>query len=449
MFLRIPILLSCLALFTTLGQAQHALLLYQQSHNPQRVQLQPAHVPSANVYVGLPFLSNLRFGAANSGFTIADIDAADAGPEFDYELLQSRIGSDAQNLFGTGAFQLLSAGFRVGSGYIHLVVSDEFYTSGTYDEAIFNVFADVEQMTADPFYDLSQLDLEGAYYRSYGIGYAHQLTEAFSVGGRVRFLQGVGAINSNNEDLAFQLTVQNDFFQVLGNWQLQSSGLGPVIGDEERSASEILFPSGNGGFALDLGANYRISEQLSVSASVLNLGSIDWTEDLQEVVVDDALNFSATDIDENLDEWEEVTDSLINGAIQGGGDAFSTTLPTTFYLAGNYRIRPQTQVGIVVNPVSYGNRTELAAALTASNQFGNWFHLIGALNYQRTGPVQVGLGFTIDAGFFQLFSMTESLGAFLNAEDASTLHAQAGISFQFGRNARERSEAVRNLPGFN
>ncbi len=428
--------------------SQHNLVLYNMPQVPQSSLLNPGQIPLMNGYFGFPLISGVKAGVGNTGFTYNQFDMStmDDAYDFNYNGLRMYLKEGTNRFVSDNELRLLSFGSRVGKGFFHVDVGDVVYLSGSYTPDGLDMFHDIQQQRfffddAEATFDLSGNELNGAYYRSYSVGYAHQVLPNLSVGGRFRYLQGKLSAWTENEALMFRYPGDGNYFRVEGQMNLLASGLNRV---NDLDASLFLFEGGNHGFAIDFGGVYRVSDKVELSFSAVNLGQISWKKDINYQVIGDHLQFSAIDIGDHLDLWGEVADSLVNGQPFNEDVRFTTPLPQRYYLGGNYYFRPNTSVGLVINPVRFNGATDVSVALSGNTRVGRVLGLSAAVAYNRYTPFNLGLGLSLDLGFFQLYALTDNLIGAFDWKNSHTVQGQVGINFNFG--AFRRSDMLASLP---
>ena len=187
-------------------------------------------------------------------------------------------------------------------------------------------------------YNLSGQKMNIQAYTEVGLGLSRQINSRLSVGGKVKVLLGIGnmdlkfnkvtmsadipsdarlaqlqdpaylAANYNTTDKAQELLNEiNKYHASLGiSATLESSfkGLELVNGEEpdKKYIDDIDFDAGKigiagYGFGIDLGASYKILDNLTVSASILDLGFISWKKGATKIA-----NATPPDININVDD---------------------------------------------------------------------------------------------------------------------------------------------------
>ena len=130
--------------------------------------------------------------------------------------------------------------------------------------------------------NLEGLRLQGDVYAELAYGYSRKVDERFSFGARVKLLAGFYAMDFNVTQL--QLTTSEDYYQAdieakvdLTNQTLDFGTIdGGHINFKDFAYKGLFnYPTG-GGLAVDLGIAFKPVDNLTISASLLDLGTILW-----------------------------------------------------------------------------------------------------------------------------------------------------------------------------
>lgn len=132
-------------------------------------------------------------------------------------------------------------------------------------------------------FNVSDLRFDGRSYAEAALGYSRPVNDRLTLGGKVKFLVGFEDFKAYFKNM--QIKMSADAWNVTADGQLDVSmkGLKPKFGYDEKFQKTYIngfdYKSpGIGGYgsALDLGANYKLTKHLTLSAAVLDLGFIKW-----------------------------------------------------------------------------------------------------------------------------------------------------------------------------
>jgi len=202
------------------------------------------------------------------------------------------------------------------------------------------------------------------YYREYSIGYAKEIIkEKLTVGIRAKVYFGKSSMVSEVSGTLSPTSANSLDLSTSGQLKI-STPLKIITDNNVLSAVELsdgftignfLMNSNNTGTGFDLGFNYKLTPDLAFSASLIDVGSIKWSNNLNTMkfvgsgtIKPGSANSPRVD---NFDQLYKIeTDSL----------PFSTSLPTTFYAGLKYRVDPKLNISIVnrftsIRPMSFNS----------------------------------------------------------------------------------------------
>jgi len=189
------------------------------------------------------------------------------------------------------------------------------------------------------------------YYREYSIGYAKEIIkEKLTVGIRAKVYFGkssmvsevsgtVSPTSANSIDLSTsgQLKISTPLKIITDN-----SVLSAVELSDGFTIGNFLMNSNNTGTGFDVGFNFKLTPELALSASVIDVGSIKWNNNLNTMKFIGSGTIKPgpanSPREDNFDQLYKIeTDSL----------PFSISLPTTFYAGLKYRVNPKLNISLV------------------------------------------------------------------------------------------------------
>lgn len=322
-----------------------------------RYQMNPA-IENERNFIAMPALGNLNVGV-NGTLSLDDVlynvngktttflnPAVDTREFLDAIGDKSRLGTDIK-------MGILAAGFKGFKGYNTVAVN---LRGNVQTQLPKSLFALMKEGVENKVYDISDFRAHADAYVELALGHSHKINEQWRVGGTVKFLVGAGNVDADFEQA--HLALGEDSWNVVVDGQLQSSIKGLTYerkvndrtGHEYVSGFDVDGAGINGfGVALDLGAQFKLNQDWNFSASVLDLGFINWsnnvlasTNGVQEFSTD---KYSFNVDDEALNsfdnEWDKMRDDLsalyeLND--MGDQGSRSKMLAATINLAAEYNL---------------------------------------------------------------------------------------------------------------
>lgn len=267
-----------------------------------RHDLNPAYGNEQN-YISWPALGNLNVSThGNFGYGDVVMNNPMFGKGSDKKMttfLNPYISSsDALSGFSKGNnrisgnvdITILSAGFKAFGGYntIELGARTSFGMSLPYE------LFEFAKNTGNKSYDIGDVTANATAFAQLAFGHSHQIGDKLRIGAKVKFLFGGARADMKMENLKADLTA-DDKWTVTGKATANVSmkGFTYLESEEEyndpqrgtyRKVDDVdIDGAGLGGFgmAFDLGGIYKINRDWTVSAAVVDLGFINWSNNMQ------------------------------------------------------------------------------------------------------------------------------------------------------------------------
>ena len=436
--------------------AQRNLTLSQLTFAPQSYLVNPGRMPLSKYNIGLPLMSGANGAVSSSGFKLGDFqegETSEMAPVNPYKKFLD--GLDQQNYaLMDVSVNLLDLGFRIGKrNYINFFANENMNALMKYPrplaEMLFNVG---NNFIVERAYDIQTYQFNVLQYRAVGFGYTRQITNKISAGFRVKSLMGISHIQTYNDSMRFVSDKDDRYFGVLGNLSFMSSGtenLSPyyaILGNLnfsnlavqalQRNPSSYLKSTGNNGFAFDLGIQYNVSKELDLYASLLNMGSITWKNDVTiNPIADDNIEFPTAGLDGFNHEVLEFKDSL--GRKASIDTTFDTKLPALLYLGGSYFINPTTSIDVVLNPKFYLGEVDFGFAVGMTTRVNKILQVGGNISSFNKSTINFGVGAALNLGPAQLYVASDNVIPIFAFKSARTAHLNIGLTFNFGRQTRD------------
>ena len=324
-----------------------------------RMQLNPANLPSRG-YLDVPALGTLNVGAYTNSLGLNDlINTFDSDGDFwDNPDFYNKL-KVANNLGVSLSTDIISFGFYRGKNFWSANVGVRLDVEAGIPKNMFKYLRE----SPDDMDDLSgwngrndrisDLSLGLNAFTEVGVGYARIVNDRLTVGGKFNVLLGVGNLDMNINNI--QIT-SNELYDNYGNINYDAEATVDVDASLEANMKGLElttdqdgvidgvemngFGIGGYGVGIDLGATYRLLDNLTVSAAVTDLGFISWSKSSSTVVeADETQPYNSDNIGEFLDRVDggEVIDFDMFGLQKGNVQKKrSTRLPTTLTVGAEY-----------------------------------------------------------------------------------------------------------------
>lgn len=294
-------------------------------------------------------------------------------------------------------------------------------------------------------------------YQEFSLGASYTLNE-LSFGARVKFLNGLFNISTDEDKHSIALTTSDDIYQLTfaSDYVLNTANSAGIdiyedfdnADPEIKSFNELI--SSNKGLALDLGVRYQ-KDNWDFAASIIDIGKINWDKGLtnfasNKTITYDGLDISGSltggdsDFESSLDTLEEILD------IKKSRFSYSTSLPLKAYLSARYQLNKMlTANGMLFFDNMRGNSSQAillglnAALLRGLN--------IGATYAIKEGSFNnLGVNMIITLGPFQLFGITDNIVSFVDPKNSLNFNFRFGGSLVFGKLNKAQKKPEETAP---
>ncbi len=306
---------TCLLISIILNvKAQQVNTMYFMDNVPLRNTLNPAFQPISNFYLGFPLVGFTQFGMGNNSIALKDMIYNDAKGKT--ILFLNKKGDKAKfmnslqptTLFSSNLqINLFDVGFRTGKSYwnFSIIQKMEGNIAVPYDLLKLLLYGTNDRGYVNK-YDLTSLGGNISIYTEAGLGYSNKVNDQWTFGGKLKFLYGTANASLLNK--------KDSLYAGINEWKADGMGtikyatadnINSSLSDYKPSMSNWLMPAGIGA-GLDIGATYKPTKQLTVSAALTDLGIIKWTKNtniIDYVVAEKYTGINDLELNTNFDEF--------------------------------------------------------------------------------------------------------------------------------------------------
>ena len=449
--------ITLFAFFVAFGistKAQNDFTLYQMRAIPQVTTVNPSAFPLSKVNIGLPVISGTYLSFGNSGFAYSDAVRLtdDDSLEIDLDNAIDRM-SDRNIISSYTRTDLFSLGFKAANNYFSIGITEVFDTRFFYPRGLFeflwfgNGGSNLGQRIS-----FNGLGLDFIHYRKIGLGWARRIGPNLTVGARFNYLYGGEAIYFSKSQLGIATDPIDYSLTVDNGMEVNTSGI-RRISDISSGGSvstddilDYLLRGNNTGYSIDAGFNYELFDLFNISGSVIDLGSINWRDDLETYTLEGGeFTFDGVDLFSLVDPIVGETSAsglqnLVDSATNFFTDfdtlpnkSFSTPLSPQIYAGVTYNLTNRVRLGVLSRSqfIKGDLSTSLSASLSAT--VGNFFST--SLNYSVYGRSlgNLGVGLSFNLAPIQIYVITDNAFVAFQPYNVKNTHLRFGLNLTFGR----------------
>lgn len=484
------VFLSFISLY---AEAQFLRTSYFMEGAPNRIQLNPALQPSRG-YVNIPVIGAFNVSATSNTLDtegIIDVINND-GNFFNNKDFYDGLSKDNRMNVSLGT-DIISFGFYRGKGFWSASVGLRADIDASIPKSMFSYLRDMNNENFDILQDGIDIRNEKLNINAYtevGIGYSRPINDRLTVGGKVKVLMGMGNLNLNVRQIAIQANMPEILSQY-SPWEIENMTNNPeyyedilsknpnLVNDYELALNDMhasirtdatlegslkglelkesdpdeqgrryvddIAMNGFGiagyGGAIDLGATYKILNNLTVSAAVIDLGFVSWSKGSNTMATADRnLTYNKDNYQSFLDRTQngEVFDfDLIGLHIDDKTKSRTTSLASTLVLGAEYGFFNNKLTAGLLSTTRFGKmRTVSELTVSANYRPNTWVN--AALSYSMIQSAGKSFGLAVKAGPFMIGTDYMYLGS-----DTKCVNGYLGISVPLGK--KKKSACCRDI----
>jgi len=274
-------------------------------------------------------------------------------------------------------------------------------------------------------------------YQEFGINGAYTFYDKITVGARVKYLAGTGAMTTTSANAS--LYTDDEFYETTASTDMTFKTAGfPIAFNDTGVETGALdgFASAGSGWGVDFGGVYR-DDKMEIGLSVRDIGYINWNGNAQVHRSNGEYTFSGYqgnifDDGEAEIDVAGIIDTIV-GELQftSTEQSFSTMLPTTVQGTFRYELAAKTTLNATMYAAN-GNSWHTGFGVGLGQQVGKFLH-VGALAGMKRGGGYLGANLLLDLWGPQFYVACDNLLSVTNLSSANDAHFRAGINLTFGQ----------------
>jgi hypothetical protein len=217
------------------------------------------------------------------------------------------------------------------------------------------------------------------------------------------------------------------------------------LGDSFPSGLDIQDPSQSGfsfrnhGFGLDVGARYKLNDKIEFSASIVDLGYINWREQSYtfssknpgaEFYYDGVeVNNFFSDSNGVEQAFERLGDTLIDRFnLEAYEQSYLTRIFSEFYLGGNVNITDNHNAGVLFYGSWYNRRLYPAFTVSWNSKFGRVLGASVAWSYMNRSFANLGAGLSLNGGPVQFYVVSDNIFSPIRPTNTRSIDLRFGMN---------------------
>jgi len=358
---------------------------------------------------------------------------------------------------------LLNIGINTTSGAFNFQIKEKAYVlmrfGGEFSSFVMNTTG--EETVG--LFKKQEFPSESVHLREYSLGYANELIRhKLDFGVRLKLYYGKSFLAStlsgemiDEEGIYFARSHGDVFFSIPATDNEANGVISKISVMNGKTVSDYVFNRKNSGVGIDLGINWKINQQWEFTASVLDLGSINWKQHIYDLNFDDALyQIDNVHFDPNRGVLVKETDEVdlvdhINELydIVPTEQNYRTKIPATFLWGLSYKLSNQLNIGVVNRYIQVENLGHNSFSALANYQYSEYATLISGIGVYGKSYKNIPLGWLYKWRSAQFYIGTDNMLSFFVPKFSDYSSLTFGVDFNlFGPKVRYKK--VKYLPFF-
>ncbi|WP_343589279.1 DUF5723 family protein [Flavobacterium sp.] len=437
--------------------------MYNFTSIPQSSLVNPGADVSYKYYFGFPVLSGISANVGSSSFSAYDLFSND-GVDFNQKVRDVINKSSSKDKVVTNQqLEIFSGGFRIGGRE-----SRSYISFGLYQEFDFFMFVpkDLALLALNgnrdyigKSFNLGDLNMKAEVLSVFHVGFHKKVNDKFVYGGRAKiYSSGANATSTKNSGYIYtgeQPGTPNLYNQIISsNLELKTSGLARFTKDEYegnviRDIAHNTFFNGSLGFGVDAGITYYIKDNLQFTASVVDLGFVRQTKDIETLTYKGTYQYNGANPDFlGSDDPENVFDEFDRAIPRDTlHNKYTTWRPTKIYSSiqysfgekrsdecnchGNVEKFYKNAAGLQVFGMSAPREPLVALTAFYRRNIFRKLDLKATYTLDTFSNKNIGLGLSGAIGPVNIYALVNNVLEYKDISKASSAAFQLGINFVF------------------
>lgn len=429
---------------------------------PQAIHTNPAIMYNCGWYVGIPALNSVSLTVNHNGFDAEDVARQDFTGNWIYDInnLENKLHS-WNYVRANVQIGLLSGGFRYKKYYFTFDLYNETdFKLGYQDNLLGIKDGNAAFMGEDNPLQLGVWS-KAMNYTAISFGASRKILDYISVGAKVKYLSGATGYTTKRTDLSlytdetiYDLNLVNDIY-INSSFPMRveydSIGLVHSVSSEINSPIKDFIFNKNRGLALDLGVISEYSDEITFSASLVDLGFIRWKNNINSMGSQGRFLFEGFNIKnyvsdsmtllqglDSIDYQQELTDTLLNSfSVFNDREPYFTSLTPKIYIGASYQVLPKLQIGVMSRTEIFHKKLHPTLSLSVHSTPAKWVSFTATYNIMYHSADNLGLGLMFKGGPFQFYFVTDKIPFVWARETTSSVvfpYKSRSLSLRFGFN---------------
>lgn len=449
-------------LFTaTIAYSQHSQTLYYMDRLPQITTMNPSSQPECNFYLFFPGVAGTSLNVGNNTLNYNDIIFENQELDSLVTFLHptSNINDflnklEPQNdIFADISATIFGMGFRAGEGYFSFNVMHKSELRMSYPKDLATMALKGNEAFLGETANLGDFSLFSNNYLEFSLGYSRKIYDNLTVGLKAKYLSGLAFLESKDFNAGLYTSSNGDSLSLTTDILLQGTAPVTISTDSSGFIDNVEEPETlgvndafqNPGFAIDIGGTYKLNDQFSFSAAIVDLGFINYKNYVHNYTVNGQFSFTGVDVsnqignESNSDPMEELADSLQESVkMEYSQENFLQFLGPKIFLGGRYFVGERLDFGFLSRTRFHAGDVHQSFTLSANTRPIRAVSLSLSYSVMNGAYNNIGAGVALRLLPFQFYVMTDNISMGMWPGKTRSFNVRFGMNFVLGCNKAKR-----------
>ncbi len=447
---------------------------------PQTKDLNPARPGmKKGFYISMPLFSKFDLSLNTNNWSYNDLIHHGSGMQadslvWDFKKYLSSLGKN-NFVMESAALTLLEFGWKREVDFYGFSWSEREFAEPFFAKSLVNLLYYGNVPYLGSTYHSGYFGIGAQHYREFAFTFARELNKKMSVGITGKLLFGMSAIKTAGLDFVAGMPINGDQIDIVARGKVLVSAPIDIQIINNRGyqmftvnkfdANSYFTNFGNPGLAVDLGFTNKISKELELSVSLVDLGFISWIKDVTIFTENGHFLFQGINLNTQTSTNKPPTTTDVKELFLALKDSmratflpdkntsrFTTLLPVKLYLAGEYKMNEDVTLGGLARIRIFDNMLHTSLTASANAALSKKFSLSASYSIMESAFDNLGLAAAYRIGNVQFYAVSDNLPSFFRPGTARNMNLRLGINLIFQDEARQRKgvynrNATRSAPG--
>jgi outer membrane protein OmpA-like peptidoglycan-associated protein len=351
--------------------------------------------------------------------------------------------ADNNYLLSHAQIDILSVGFKIKKNYFNITATEKFSGILNYSKGLMNFLWNGNGPEIGKTINIG-LGLQYTHYREYGLNYVRKVNTKLSVGIKFKYLYGMENIQTERAGITLYTDPADYSLKVQSDILINKSGGYKDLFDGDFRFSNYAFKLKNTGTAIDLGAQYKITDKISANISLIDFGGIKWRSNVENFQsIDPTATYTYTglyigDIINDTTSINQAFNKTLDSAyaafkIDTTYNTYRTKLNKQIYLGGTYQITERYEANLLLHGIFFDGKMRPGISASVGGKLGELVHMNLSYSIFNKSFNNLGWGISVNTwGGSQFYVVSDNVLGAIFPQKAKSFNFRIGMNLRFG-----------------